>query len=414
MKKTILRKYARLIAAEGGKVQKGQDVIIMASVEQPEFARMVAEECYKCGARKVVVDWTYQPLTKLNLKSCSVATLSKVENWEVEKLKHQVETLPVRIYLESDDPDGLKGINQSKRAKSAQARFKIIKPFREEMENKYQWCIAAIPGAAWAKKVFPEESRNRAMEKLWEQILYTVRVTEDNDPVAAWEDHNRDLHARCDYLNSLGLASLEYKSSNGTDFRVGLLENALFMGGAEELLGKEGLFYNPNMPSEEVFTSPKKGVADGIVYASKPLSYNGELIENFSVRFEGGKAVEVHAEKGEDLLREMIGMDEGAAYLGECALVPFESPINQTGVLFYNTLFDENASCHIALGLGFPNVIKDYDKYTLDEIHDKGVNDSVIHVDFMVGDATMNIDGITLDGEVIPVFRNGNWTEKFM
>ena len=210
MKKTILRKYAHLIAAEGGKVQKGQDVIIMASVEQPEFARMVAEECYKCGARKVVVDWTYQPLTKLNLKSCSVTTLSKVENWEVEKLKHQVETLPVRIYLESDDPDGLKGINQSKRAKSAQARFKIIKPFREEMENKYQWCIAAIPGAAWAKKVFPEESRNRAMEKLWEQILYTVRVTEDNDPVAAWEDHNRDLHARCDYLNSLGLASLEY------------------------------------------------------------------------------------------------------------------------------------------------------------------------------------------------------------
>ena len=171
MKKTVLRKYARLIAAEGGKVQKGQDVIILASVEQPEFARLVAEECYRCGARKVVVDWTYQPLTKLNLKSCSVTTLSKVEDWEVEKLKHQVETLPVRIYLESDDPDGLKGINQSKRAKSAQARYKVIKPFRDEMENRYQWCIAAIPGAAWAKKVFPGVSRGKAMEMLWEKIL---------------------------------------------------------------------------------------------------------------------------------------------------------------------------------------------------------------------------------------------------
>ena len=277
------------------------------------------------------------------------------------------------------------------------------------MENKYQWCIAAIPGAAWAKKVFPEESRNRAMEKLWEQILYTVRVTEDNDPVAAWEDHNRDLHARCDYLNSLGLSSREYKASNGTDFRVGLLENALFMGGAEELLGKEGLFYNPNMPSEEVFTSPKKGVADGIVYASKPLSYNGELIENFSVRFEGGKAVEVHAEKGEDLLREMIGMDEGAAYLGECALVPFESPINQTGVLFYNTLFDENAACHLALGHGFTNVIKGYENHTTKELYDMGINDSMIHVDFMIGTRDLSITGVTRDGKRVKLFENGTW-----
>ncbi|MDY3863897.1 MAG: aminopeptidase [Eubacteriales bacterium] len=409
MKKTVLRKYARLIAAEGGKIQKGQDVIILASVEQPEFARLVAEECYRCGARKVVVDWTYQPLTKLNLKSCSVTTLSKVEDWEVEKLKHQVETLPVRIYLESDDPDGLKGINQSKRAKSAQARYKVIKPFRDEMENRYQWCIAAIPGAAWAKKVFPRVSRGKAMEMLWEKILYTVRVEEDNDPVAAWEAHNNDLHARCDYLNSLGLTALEYRSSNGTDFRVGLLDNALFMGGAEELLGKKGLFYNPNMPSEEVFTSPKKGVADGIVHASKPLSYNGELIENFWIRFEDGKAVEVHAEKNEPLLREMIGMDEGAAYLGECALVPFESPINQTGVLFYNTLFDENAACHLALGHGFTNVIKGYENYTTKELYGMGINESMIHVDFMIGTRDLSVTGVTRDGKRVPIFENGTW-----
>ncbi len=409
MKKTVLRKYAKLIAAEGGKVQKGQDVIIMASVEQPEFAKMVAEECYRLGARKVTVDWTYQPLSKVNLKACSVSTLSKVEDWEVEKMKHYVKTLPVRIYLESDDPDGLKGINQAKRAKSAQARFKVIKPYREEMENKYQWCIAAIPGSAWAKKVFPSESRGKAVEKLWEKILYTVRVSEDNDPVKAWEDHNNDLHARCDYINGLGLTALEYKASNGTDFRVGLLDNALFMGGAEELLGHKGLFYNPNMPSEEVFTSPRRGDADGIVYSSKPLSYNGELIENFSVRFEGGKVVEVHAEKGEDLLREMIQMDEGASYLGECALVPFESPVNQTGVLFYNTLFDENAACHLALGHGFTNVIKDYENYTQKELYAMGINESMIHVDFMIGTRDLTINGITKDGKKVPIFVNGTW-----
>lgn len=409
MKKTVLKKYAHLIAAEGGKVQRGQDVVITASVEQPEFVRMVADECYKCGARKVTVDWTYQPLTRLNLRSCSASTLSKVEAWEVEKLRHQTRTLPVRIYLESDDPEGLRGVNQMKRARAAQARYKVIKPFREEMENKYQWCIAAIPGAAWARKVFPDLCRNKAVEALWEKILYTVRVTDSNDPVAEWEAHNRDLHARCDYLNSLGLASLEYRSSNGTDFRVGLLENALFMGGAEKLLGSDDLFYNPNLPSEEVFTSPKRGEAEGVVYASKPLSYNGELIENFWIRFEGGRAVEAHADTNEDLLNEMLAMDEGAAYLGECALVPFESPINQTGVLFYNTLFDENAACHLALGHGFTNVIRNYENYTNKECYEMGINDSMIHVDFMIGTRDLSITGITRDGKRIPLFENGTW-----
>ena len=408
MKKTILRKYARLIAAEGGNVQKGQDVIIYASVEQPEFAKMVAEECYRLGARAVRMEWEYQPMTKLHYKACSLTTLSKLEDFQIAKWKYRVEKLPVMIYLESDDPDGLKGINQVKMSKSSQAIYKVIKPFRDEMENKYQWCIAGVPGAAWAKKVFPGESRSRAMEKLWEKILITARVTEDGDPVQEWDKHNADLASRCEYLNNLGIETLEYRSSNGTDLRVGMIEDALFMGGSESALGS-GIVFNPNIPTEEVFISPMKGVAEGIVYSSKPLSYRGELIENFSIRFEGGKAVEVKAERNEDLLREMISMDEGAAYLGECALVPFESPVNQADVLFYNTLFDENAVCHLAMGHGFTNVIKDFDKYTLAECYQKGINDSMIHVDFMIGTRDLSIVGITRDGRRIQIFENGTW-----
>ncbi|MBQ7336073.1 MAG: aminopeptidase, partial [Clostridia bacterium] len=343
MKKSVLKNYAKLIASVGGNVQKGQDVIIRASLDQPEFVRMVVAECYACGARKVRVEWSDLPITKITQIECSLETLSTMEEWEVAKLKHESETLPVTIWLESDDPDGLKGIDQEKISKAMQARYKIRKPYRDAMENKYQWCIAAVPGAEWAKKVFPNETRARAIEKLWQAILYTSRA--DKDPVAAWEAHNNDLASRCDYLNGLGIETLEYKSANGTDFRVGLLSDALFMGGAEHAQGS-GIVFNPNIPSEEVFTSPKKGAAEGIVYSSKPLSYNGELIEHFSIRFEGGKAVEVHAEKGEALLREMISMDENASYLGEVALVPYDSPIRNSEVLFYNTLFDENAACH--------------------------------------------------------------------
>ncbi len=379
----------------------------MASLDQPEFVTMVVEECYRLGARYVRVDWGHQPISKLTQKKCSVTTLSKVEDWEIARWEHHCNTLPVRIYLESDDPDGLKGVNQAKISKASQARYKIIKPYRERMENKYQWCIAAVPGAAWAKKVFPGLSRGRAIEKLWEAILYTSRV-DGGDAVAAWEAHNADLAARCDYLNNLGIETLEYRSANGTDFRVGMIEDALFMGGSEIAQGS-GIEFNPNIPSEEVFISPKKGIAEGIVYSSKPLSYRGELIENFSLRFEDGKVVEVHAEKNEELLREMVSMDEGAAYLGECALVPYDSPIRNSGVLFYNTLFDENAACHLALGHGFTNTLKDYDKYTVKECYEKGINDSMIHVDFMIGTEDLSITAITRDGKRVPIFTNGNW-----
>ncbi len=406
MKKTVMQKYAKLIARKGINVKKGQEVIVSASLDQPEFVKMVVEECYRAGASKVTVEWSFQPITKLHYRYRSLKTLSTFEKWEIEKLEHKCETLPATIFIESDDPDGLKGIDQTKVSKASQAKYPIIKPYHDKMDNKYQWCIAAVPGEAWAKKVFPGERTSKAVEKLWNAILYTSRADGD-DPVKAWEEHNADLKTRFEYLNSLGIESLHYTASNGTDFTVGLIPDALFMGGSELTL--DGREFNPNIPSEEVFTSPMKGNAEGIVYATRPLSYRGELIENFSVRFEGGKAVEVHAEKGEDLLKQMISMDENAAYLGECALVPFDSPIRNSEITFYNTLFDENACCHLAFGRGFENCIKDFDKYTLEECRQKGINDSLIHVDFMIGSEDLNITAHTRGGKDVAIFKNGNW-----
>lgn len=405
MKKTVLREYARLIVKKGVNVQKGQEVLIYADLDQPEFVAMVVEEAYKAKARKVSVEWNYQPLTKLHVRYRSVTTMGTVEDWEKARQQHYVDVVPARIHLISEDPDGLKGINMEKVTKARRMSYPILKPYKDQLENKQQWCIAAVPGAAWAKKVFPGMRTSTAVEKLWEAILDASRVTDD--PVKAWEDHDQDLQDRCDYLNSLHIRSLHYTADNGTDFTVGLIPQGCFCGGGET--SRTGIFFNPNIPTEECFVSPMKGQAEGIVYATKPLSYRGQLIEGFSIRFEGGKAVEVRAETGEDLLKTMIAMDEGAAYLGECALVPQKSPIAESGLLFYNTLFDENAACHLALGMGFPDTIQDFQNKTLEECRELGVNDSMIHEDFMIGCDSMNIDALCEDGSTKPIFRNGNW-----
>lgn len=405
MKKSVLRAYARLIAESGVNVQKGQEVFITAGLDQPEFVAMVVEECYRRKAKKVVVDWNYQPLTRLHVRHQSLTTMSTLDNYEEARWQHYVDTIPCRIYLESDDPDGLRGVNQEKMAKAQQKKYPIIKGYRDQIENKYQWCIAAVPGVKWAKKLFPELRASQAVEKLWEAILHTSRV--NDDPVAAWDAHNKDLKSRCDYLNGLGIRELQYRASNGTDLRVGMIPEAQFCGGGETSL--QGIFFNPNIPTEECFISPKRGVAEGIVYSSKPLSYQGQLIDRFWIRFREGKAAEWGAEENEALLTKLITMDEGSCYLGECALVPFDSPINQTGLLFYNTLFDENACCHLALGMGFADTIRDFQNKTLEECRALGVNDSMIHEDFMIGSADLSIDAVCDGGKVVPIFRNGTW-----
>ena len=405
MKKTVLREYARLIVRTGVNVQKNQEVMIYADLDQPEFVQMVVEEAYKAKAKKVIVEWSYQPLAKVNVRYQSVKTMGTVPQWQIARREHMVETMPARIHLISEDPDGLKGMNMGKVMKARRMSYPILKPFIDKMDGHKQWCIAAVPGKAWAKKVFPGLRTSVAMEKLWEAILFTSRV--NGDAIGAWEEHNKNLKSRCEYLNSLGIDKLHYTADNGTDLTVGLIEQGIFCAGADTT--REGVVYNPNIPSEEAFCSPMRGQAEGIVYSTKPLSYNGQLIENFSVRFENGKVVEVKAEKGEDVLKHMVAMDEGAAYLGECALVPQASPIAQSGILFYNTLFDENAACHLALGRGFSECVRGHEEMTLDQIKELGVNDSMIHEDFMIGCDTMDIDAITRDGKVVPIFRAGNW-----
>jgi len=405
MKKSILRSYAKLIVKCGVNVQKGQEVLVYAGLDQPEFVQMVVEEAYRAKAKEVTVLWDYQPLQKLHVRYQTVKTLGEVKEWQKARQQHYCDALPCRIILMSDDPDGLKGVNMAKMSKASQLSYPILKPYYDARDNKQQWCIAAVPGAAWAKKVFPGLPKGKAIEKLWEAILSTSRVTED--PEGAWAEHNADLKNRCDYLNSLGITSLHYTADNGTDLTVGMIPEGEFKGGGDTSL--QGIFFNPNIPTEECFISPKRGEAEGIVYSTKPLSYQGQLIENFYVRFENGKVVEAKAEKGEELLNTMISMDEGAAYLGECALVPQASPIAESGLLFYNTLFDENAACHLALGAGFADTIKDFQHKTLDECRELGINDSMIHEDFMIGCDSMNIDALCADGKTVRIFENGNW-----
>ena len=367
--------------------------------------QMVVEEAYKAKAKKVTVEWNYQPLAKIHVRYQNVKTLGNVPEWQKARHQHMVDVIPCVIHLISEDPDGLKGMNMKKMAAARQLSFPILKPYKDQLEGVQQWCIAAVPGAAWAKKVFPGLSKHQAMEKLWEAILYTSRV--DEDPIKAWATHNANLKERCAYLNSLGIESLHYTADNGTDLTVGMIPEAVFCGGMER--SKQGITFNPNIPSEECFISPMKGKAEGIVYSTKPLSYQGQLIDEFWIRFEEGKAVDSGAKQGAELLKTMLSMDEGAAYLGECALVPQKSPIAESGLLFYNTLFDENASCHLAMGMGYADTIADYHNKTLEECRQLGINDSMIHEDFMIGCDSMNIDATTREGKVVPIFRNGNW-----
>lgn len=407
MKKSTIKKYAKLIVRVGANVQKGQSVVISCSVEQADFCALVVDEAYKAGAKYVTVNWSYDPLVKLAYRHESVKTLSTVLKWQEEKLAWQSEELPCMIHIVSDDPDGLKGINPAKMQKVSQARYPIIKPYRDKMESKYQWTIAAVPGEAWAKKVFPNMRKSAAIEALWKLILEAVYVTDDNDPIEVWDKVNADFKEKCAKLNKYHFDYLHYTSSNGTDFKCWLMPKSRWCGGGETDL--RGHYFNPNLPTIEVFTSPCKGKAEGKVVSTKPLSYQGQLIENFSLNFEGGKAVSCTAEKGQELLEKMITMDEGAAMIGELALVPVDSPISNQNVLYYETLFDENASCHIAMGRGFRDCVEGYESLSDEDFDEMGLNDSMIHVDFMMGAPDMSIVGYTKDGEAVQIFENGNF-----
>ena len=407
MKKTTLRNYAKLLARVGLNVKKGQDVIIRTEFDQPEFIKMVVEECYKAKARHVTVEWGCAEISKIGYKYESVETMTDIPNWSLEKLQYRVDTLPATIYISSEDPDAMNGVDQEKMTKVRMKNGPVIMKYREQMENKYQWTIVGIPGEAWAKKVFPNEKKNKAMELLWDAILNVTRVY--GDSIENWKSHNANIKDKCKKLNDLEIKTLTYKSENGTDFTVGLHRESMFAGGYETTL--DGTIFNPNMPTEECFTSPDKTTANGLVMSTKPLSVMGQLVDNFGFKFENGKIVEVVAqnEVHKGLLEKLISMDEGARMLGEVALVPFDSPINQTGLLFYNTLYDENACCHLAIGRAFNECVKDFENKTEEEIKALDLNKSMIHVDFMIGSADLSIVAETYNGETVQIFKDGTW-----
>ncbi|MDE6013667.1 MAG: aminopeptidase [Anaeroplasmataceae bacterium] len=407
MNQKTLKKYAELIVKKGVNVQKGQDVIIDAEVGDAYFVEHVVEACYKVGARKVTVDWGCQDITKLHYHYASSKALSEMPAWFKAKLNYRAKTLPAVIHIMSADPDGLSGIDQSKMLAVQKARGPFMLKYREAIDNRYQWTIVGIPSEKWAAKIFSNETKANAMKKLWDAILKVTRV--NGNPIKNWDEHNANLALKTKTLNDLGIKTLTYKSSNGTDFTIDIHPDLRFLSGEEKTLG--GVVYNPNMPTEECFTSPIKESANGVVYATKPLSVRGVLVQDFGFRFENGKVVEIICknEQYKEVLSKLIATDEGAKMLGEVALVPFDSPINQTNLLFYNTLYDENACCHLALGRAFTECINDYQNKSEEEIQKIDLNKSMIHVDFMIGSKDLDIVATTYDGKKVQIFKNGIW-----
>ncbi len=406
MNQKLLEQYAEMCIKVGVRIEKGDELWINANLDQPEFVTMVVEQAYKAGAKKVIVRWNHDPVNRLTNKYATLGTLSKVAPYELARWKYASKKMPAMLHIISDDPDAMKGINQAKIAKARMRSYPKIKKYRDVMDGHYKWCIVAVPGKAWAKKVFPNLNEDEAVESLWNAILKCARVDENNT-TNNWVEHNKYLVEKSKKLRKLNLKCLDYEASNGTNFHVELIPNCLWGAGIETTA--EGKKFNPNMPTEEVFTSPQYGKAEGKLVASKPLSYMGKLIEDFSITFKDGKVIKVEARKNQDALEHMVKMDEGASMLGEVALVPYTSPINQTGILFYETLFDENACCHFALGAGFGECIDGGSSMTPEQLKEKGINDSMIHVDFMIGTSDLSIIGTTKDNKKVQIFKDGVW-----
>ena len=405
METSRLKEYADLLARKGINVQKGEEVWVNCQVDQMPFVRLVVEALYQAGAKRVRVRLSDNEISRLGYKYAKTSELCKVPNYTIAEYKYMVKHNPSMLHIVSDDPDAFKGIRQDKLSKVSFSVRKKVKPYRDEMDGKYKWCIAAVPSLPWAEKVFPNLKGEEAIEALWDAILSTSRV--DGHALDNWDKHNEELMVHRKLLAKLDLQYLEYKASNGTDFKVELMKDVLWGGGVE--FTDKGLSYNPNIPSEEVFTSPKAGSIEGIVYSSKPLSYNGQIIDEFWVRFKNGKVSEVGAKTNQKLLEQMVNTDEGSRMLGEVALVPYDSPIRNSGILFYETLFDENAACHLALGHGFKELFPEGASISNEEARRRGLNDSMIHVDFMIGTKDLEIVGTSFNGKKTTIFKDGNW-----
>ncbi len=404
----MYNKLAELVVKKGANVQKDQPVIIKAHVQDASFVKKVVRCAYEAGARYVSVEWHDSEISKMAYQYQTKEVLSEVPQWQYDKTRYQHDGGACYITILSDKPGIMADVDSEKiRAANMAYYQKMGDLMAYTMNNEGQWCVIGVPSMDWAKVVFPDLPEEEAFEKLGDAIFAVTRVTEDNDPIAEWARHDKEMIEHSRKLNEYRFTKLHFVSETGTDLEVELVRNHIWVGGG--CTTPAGVYFDPNMPTEECFCMPVKTGVNGIVYASKPLDYEGKVIDGFWIRFENGRAVEFGAEKEEAALAQLLGYDEGSSYLGEVALVPYDSPVSQSGVLFFNTLYDENAACHLAFGRPYPENVEGGVDMSKEELAAIGANDSMQHVDFMIGTRGMSIDGIQEDGTVVPVFRNGNW-----
>ena len=400
-----LQEYARLLVRVGLNVQKGQDLIISCPVECAYFARLCAAEAYEIGCREVVMNWHDDAMSRMKYLQAAEDVLETVPAWRERFFNDYAKAGAAYLAISATDPENLKGVDPQRIVKSQQASGKALKDFdRLQMASGFPWCIASIPIPSWAGRVFPDAPD--AVDRLWDAIFAAVRISGDGKCVEKWQAHLDTLHRRVEKLNSLRLASLHYTNALGTDLTIRLPEGHVWEAGND--VTPKGQTFIANIPTEEIYTAPLKTGIDGVVYSAMPLVNDGNIIDKFHFVVKEGKIVEAHAEKGEDSLLAAISLDEGARYFGEVALVPYDSPISNQNILYYNTLFYENAACHLAFGEAYPCIEGGRDM-TKEELKARGLNDSITHVDFMVGTPDLSIVGTTQDGREIPIFVDGNF-----
>lgn len=408
MNAKILSTYADLIIRTGVNLQKGEMLVINAPIDSRGLVEKVVKSAYKAGARNVEVQWLDDKISRLNYKYRSKKELTKIPDWVIKQKDHYIDEKIAFLRILSDNPESLKGVNPEKVAAARRASGKALAKFRDYTgSNKLRWCIAAYPQKDWAKKMFPELSPSAAMKKQWEYIAETMRLNCD-DPIKAWEKHQNEISRRCEILNGAKIKTFTYKNSLGTNFTVGMPQGYIFCGGAEKG-ALDGIRFTANMPTEEVFSCPDRRTANGKLVAAMPLCRNGQIIKNFWFTFENGKITDYGAEEGYENLKSIIETDEGSHYLGEIALVGYNSPIRNLNTLFYETLFDENASCHFAIGDCYPTCLQGGGELTKDELLSSGLNSSIEHVDFMVGTSDLEITATCEDGKQLKIFENGEW-----
>ena len=409
MKKDLLKKYASLVVRVGVNLQENQPLVIHAPIACADFVHTLAKEAFCAGAYDVSVNWNDEVFSHIRYKNAPLERFREFPAWRKLFYDNHAERGAAFISISAADPDIFSDVEPKRLTEAGVSAGKALMEYRTRlMSNKNSWCVVSVPTPAWAHKVFPDVSADQAMERLWAEILKAVRISAEEDPISAWMNHIDHLQKITEFLNAHDFAELHYTNCLGTDLHVELPPGHIWMGGAEQ--SAAGHLFAANIPTEEVYTLPQRNGVNGIVAASKPLHYNGTLIHDFTLTFRDGKVVDYTARKGGEQLKELLETDEGASFLGEVALVPHTSPISQSGILFYNTLFDENASCHLALGKAYPTCMQNGENMTEDELRRHGVNHSLVHEDFMIGTADMSVIGRMRSGNSIPVIENGDFS----